>query len=1424
MADLETLTLRITEESSKAFSAIDKLAKRLDGLSVAVAKLEVGKLNDLASGLTNLNNAIATINASTSKTDYNKIVANLITLSSVDTSRLDGLSGSLINLGNAFQGMSGATSVTASIREMITAIAKLGGVSIQRAITNIPQLETALGNLIRSFSTLPNVNQSVIDFTNALANLASQGQKTGSAAHTISASMESLSISASRATKRTHSLASTIGTLYAKFWLLLRGARGLKNAFMDAADYLEAYNYFDVTAKKIGKDTFTKAGIGSAEQYAEAFTQTLQEKLHKMSGLELDLEQRLIKTTNAKSLGLNLTELTQYQASIASITNAMGVSQEIAQSTAKAFSMLAGDMGSLKNLDFEQVAQNLQSALTGQSRALYKYGVDLTAASLQQYAYNEGIDKSVSEMTQAEKAQLRLLAILDQSKVSWGDLANTINSPSNQLRMLKNNLKEVGTVMGQLFIPIMQSVLPVLNGLSMAIKQLMVDIAELLGIKLDLESFGTFGDEVEADVDAVEDLNKAMKETKKSIREFDELKVINNSKDRGSGLGEEIDLTKQIIEATAEYEKVWDEAYARMTSKAQEIAGYISAAFEPIKKIIEDFHVGDFFKAGEDISDLVISIFDFVSDAIDKVDWEALGQKIGDFIAGIKWMEILKSIGGVIGSALQGALNLWTGSFSVAPFETALLSAFAILKFTGFGDIIKTGLGKALSKQLKAQGLSKEFSAALGKLGLISVGIGIALTIDNVKSVKNGEYSAFSLKSLLKQMISSLFTGAGIALLASSIGIASGGFAFGIGAAVALLVNLAVTGASMDTPYEAAKKIIDEEYKWVTDNDLDRMEILTNIELKQGEIDTQFLQIDDLADKVYELSLNYDKLTDGEKGLLKYYSDELIKVMPELANQVDKVTGAYKGTREELDKLIESQKRQMMLEAYKDNMSELLQGISSAERDIDKLWEKQSENVNKIFDVKDKFRKYMGDDFSEELWNYVVQSNKKENEGKILDYLAPDVSEYTKSKALRAVWDDVDDLGDLIGALAEADVIKEGLSTTSSTLQELEKEYGYYEEKVAGILGENIPKVIEDGNKEAANIQNKSKLPKAVETTMDKVNKQITNGETVSKANMNRMFNGINNSFSGLGDGKVPAEIQKAMDNVKKAIEESSPELEAMMKLLRQKLENAFSEFQLAGNGELLWNPNDVVTNIDKAFNSIQTALETGAKPGTKTLKDNVSELFGGNIPKTVNDSLNALAKTIDSGGGKKAVLDAMDNLKKDIVTTAADLGMNVDLGVAGGVFNGVGEVEKSTSYMVEKGLVVPYKRDTKTSSPSKLFEDLAEYVPEGAAIGVEKGTPKLVLAVNNMVDSMRNAFGDLKYNVPKIDFGGSVGSKRYDYGNMDMNNAFMSQMSNMASQMAQSGQTEVVFRIEGDPHGMFKVIREQNDIYRRQTNGRSAF
>ena len=90
-------------------------------------------------------------------------------------------------------------------------------------------------------------------------------------------------------------------------------------------------------------------------------------------------------------------------------------------------------MSSFRNVDMKTVMTNLQSGLIGQSRALYKYGIDITNATLQTYAYKNGIKKAVSEMTQGEKMQLRFLAILDQSKVAYGDLAHSIDKSEGLL-------------------------------------------------------------------------------------------------------------------------------------------------------------------------------------------------------------------------------------------------------------------------------------------------------------------------------------------------------------------------------------------------------------------------------------------------------------------------------------------------------------------------------------------------------------------------------------------------------------------------------------------------------------------------------------------------------------------------------------------------------------------------------------------------------------------------------------------------------------------------------------------------------------------------------------------------------------------------------------------------------------------------------
>ena len=92
------------------------------------------------------------------------------------------------------------------------------------------------------------------------------------------------------------------------------------------------------------------------------------------------------------------------------------------------------------------------------------------------------LKKAASEMTQAEKVQLRLLAILDQSKVAYGDMANTISGVANQYRIFKQQVSNLARIIGNLFIPVLQKVLPYVNGFIIALQRLFVWIGNLLGV------------------------------------------------------------------------------------------------------------------------------------------------------------------------------------------------------------------------------------------------------------------------------------------------------------------------------------------------------------------------------------------------------------------------------------------------------------------------------------------------------------------------------------------------------------------------------------------------------------------------------------------------------------------------------------------------------------------------------------------------------------------------------------------------------------------------------------------------------------------------------------------------------------------------------------------------------------------------------
>lgn len=694
MADIDNLQIKISADANKATNALNKLASSLTNFQRSLS-IDTSKLTSISNSIQSIANAASSMNTSGIK-NISTLTNSINRMGKIDTSGLSRISSAL----KTFSADMAGTKVdgVGDIASIASSISRLGGVASGRAITNIPLLAKNLKQLFTTLSTAPNVSENIIRMTNALAGLASTGAASGIAANSLGRNLNTYTTSAKRATKSTFSLAAAFGRFYATYFLVIRGIKSLWKSIEGTTDYIEAFNYYTVAFNKVGKEwgkDFEQFGYDNAEDYAQSFGNRVNELLGKMSGLKVDVDGGLISESGMKNLGLNLQEITQYASQLASITNSLGQTGEVTTAISKSMTMLAGDISSLFNVDFSTVANNLQSGLIGQSRALYKYGIDITNATLQTYAYRYGIEKAVSEMSQAEKQQLRLLAILDQSKVSWGDLANTINSPSNMIRQFTNNVKEAGMVLGQLFIPVLQKVLPVINGVVIAIKRLLVSVASLLGIKIDFSSFGQgvsgYNEDLEDTADALDKVGTSAKNAKSGVREFDKLKVISTPKSSGSGSGAGgagIDLTKEIMDATAEYEKVWQEAFDKMQNTAMGWADKVEKLFEPVKKLFKDLFKGDFFEAGQDLSGIVTGIFNWMSDAIASVDWYQIGQNIGQFLAGIDWTAVFTSAGNFIGQAITAAIDLWKGSFDAAPIETTILTAIGLLKFTGLGDIL----------------------------------------------------------------------------------------------------------------------------------------------------------------------------------------------------------------------------------------------------------------------------------------------------------------------------------------------------------------------------------------------------------------------------------------------------------------------------------------------------------------------------------------------------------------------------------------------------------------------------------------------------------------------------------------------------------------------------------------------------------------
>lgn len=1013
--ELDSLEVKITGTATKAINSVDKLINQLTRLSTSLATVNGSSLSGLANGVNQLGSAMQNMYAGTA--DFTRLAKNITKIGSVDSVALTSTATSLQAVTKAVASISAIPQNATQVTEFAKSLGKLGSKSIENAVVNIPKLGNALNGLMTTLSRAPTVSQNVIQMTNALANLASQGSKVGTSSNSLRKSLYGVSTSTRTATRSSWNLASAIGKFYATYFMVIRGSKKLIEAIKSTTDYIEAFNYQAVAFGKIGSEwdkDYEKYGYDNATAYAESFQSRVNDTLGKLSGLKVNVQGGLLEESGAKNLGLNIQEVTQYASQLASVTNSLGQTGEATTAITKSMTMLAGDISSLFNVDYSTVAQNLQSGLIGQSRALYKYGIDITNATLATYAYNLGISKSVSEMTQMEKQQLRVLAILDQSKVSWGDLANTINSPSNMLRQFSNNMKEVGMVAGQLFIPILSKVMPIVNGVAIAIKRLLVSLASLMGVKIDFESFGQSGykdtsDGLEDISDGYQDVADSAKKATLSLMGFDEINKLQDdtSSSKGSsggGGGSTIDLTDDIAKAAAEYEAAWNKAFANMENSAVAWADRIEKALEPVKQIFKDFAVGDFFKAGQDTSNLVAGIFDWFAKAIDDVPWFKIGQKMGDFLAGINWTKVFKSAAKVLVQGLKAAIELYLGMLSKAPIETLLISLVAVpkvLKAIGGSSVVASitktynklnSLSKATEDVVLATKLSKmgydetaatllsfhpklakvttsfkDFGSVVKDKGLFTaLNGGITAVRDNMTLFQKallGGVSAFGEFKLIESGFYDIAKGsdnlvASIAKIAGGAAIGAAGLYTAFGpAGLAMAAVVGITGA-----IKGFIKVQEEIPDYLSGYESVRKEVsktTSEIEKSVASIEETWKnnssvdEIEALKTKYFELA-DQTNLTTEQQELLKDIAGKLVDKVPELSKAIDTNTGYYSGNRQEIEKLIEDKEKEYKLEALREEYIELAKEEYKAKKNLremedvladskDRLNEKQQE-------------------------------------------------------------------------------------------------------------------------------------------------------------------------------------------------------------------------------------------------------------------------------------------------------------------------------------------------------------------------------------------------------------------------------------------------------------------------------------------------
>lgn len=701
MADIDELQIKIKADSAKASNSIESLVNSMNRLRESIS-FDTAKLSNIASGIRSISDAATGFKGGKSS-EITSMVRALNKFSGVDANSIHGISSAvrdlasgiasvkavdtsgLISMVSALSKIGGKASTQATknlpalsaqlqnfVRQMnkigalnfdmtnmsnlVTAISRLGSVASGRAVTNIPLLADNLKYLFETLSKAPNVSSNIIQMTQALGNLSN---RSGGAISGLNTSISSLSgsfLGFKTSTGKaliglksfTRQILSSMG-----IYLGLYGAiRGIKNAIDISSTLTEVQNVVDVTfgdmSKKVNEfaqDSIRQFGMSelTLKQTASRF---------QAMGTAMGIDSSLIKKAN---------EFLNKQTD-----GYIGLSDSMADVSLN-LTKLTADMASLYNIDQDVVSQDLAAIFTGQTRPLRDYGLDLTQATLKEWAMKQGLDSDIASMSQAEKTMLRYQYVLANTQTAQGDFARTADSWANQIRILKQSFEQLGSVIGGALINAFKPFVKALNSVLLVVISFVTKVTNALGAifgwKYEDSGAGladSFSDAAESAGDVADNTGQAAKnidKMNKGVRQFDELKLIttnDGSGKKGSGGS----------------------------------GGGASGGASGGKLVKTDTIFKNYESDIKNLKQLGKYISDALSKAMESINWDKIyskaknfGKGLADFLNGL----INPRLFGNVGKTIAGALN-------TAIYAT--LSFGQTFDWTNFGNSLAEGINK----------------------------------------------------------------------------------------------------------------------------------------------------------------------------------------------------------------------------------------------------------------------------------------------------------------------------------------------------------------------------------------------------------------------------------------------------------------------------------------------------------------------------------------------------------------------------------------------------------------------------------------------------------------------------------------------------------------------------------------------------------